>query len=295
MPTRDITAGAATKHRATRRPHWSYSQLSQFMRCPLQFFFERIAIIPRPFVGSGMVLGSAIHEGLAAYHRQLQMQKLPSNSEIKERFVDAWHAAESERPIQYRESEQRGDLLEQGISLLETYLAEPPPQRILAVEEPMTVPLHNSAGEFLGKPLMAIVDLLNREERSGLTVTEFKTSGRRYNEFEADTTLQATCYAHAVQEKYDEPAAVKYTVLVKTKKPAIQRLETVRSDADLGRLGDIVQNIERAIEAKAYYPIENPMNCSGCPYRIPCRDWKGQSSFDRELLQISHAREVATC
>lgn len=242
-----------------------------------------------------MVLGSAIHEGLAVYHCRLQIQEPPVSSEIKDHFLDAWHAAETQRPIQYRDGEQRGNLLEQGIALLEMYLAEPPPQNIVAVEEPMLVPLHNSSGEFLEKPLIAIVDLLNRDECSGLTVTEFKTSGRRYGEFEADTTLQATCYAHAVQERYDEPAAVKYTVLVKTKKPAIQRLETVRSDADLGRLGDIVQNIERAVEAKAYYPIENPMNCSGCPYRLPCRDWKGQSSTDRELLQVSHAREVASC
>ena len=27
----------------TNRPHWSFSQLSQFLRCPLQFYFERVA------------------------------------------------------------------------------------------------------------------------------------------------------------------------------------------------------------------------------------------------------------
>lgn len=265
------------------------------MRCPLQFYFERVAKLSRPFAASGMVLGSAVHEGLAIYHRQLQVHLEPASTVIKEQFVNAWDAAEAERPIQYRDGEKRGDLLEQGVALLETYMAEAPPQNILAVEEPMTVPLHNSTGEFLEKPLIAIVDLLSREERSGLTVTEFKTSGRRYNEFEADTTLQATCYAHAVQEKYDESPAVKYTVLVKTKKPTIQHLETVRSNADLGRLGDVVQSVDRAIDAKAFYPVENPMNCSGCPYRLPCRDWKGISGSEQELLQISHSHEVAAC
>ena len=36
-------------------------------------------------------------------------------------------------------------------------------------------------------------------------------------------------------------------ILVKTKTPQIQHLETVRNDADVVRLGDIVQAVDRAI------------------------------------------------
>ena len=57
--------------RLTSRPHWSYSQISQYLRCPLQYFFERVAKLKRPFSPSAMALGSAVHEGLADYHRQL--------------------------------------------------------------------------------------------------------------------------------------------------------------------------------------------------------------------------------
>jgi putative RecB family exonuclease len=278
------------------RPHWSYSQLSQFMRCPLQYYFERVAGLPRPFAGGGMVLGSAIHEGLANYHRRLQRKEGIRGDDIKGAFLQAWEVSEAERTIQFRDDESRDELLAQGVTLLEAYLAEPPPENILAVEQPLIVPLHNSADEYLEKPLVAVLDLLTREECSGLTVTEFKTSGRRYNEFEADTTLQATCYVHAVQERFGEPAAVRYTVLVKTKKPTVQRLETVRSDADLGRLGDIVQGVERAIEAMGFYPIESPMNCSGCPYRLQCRDWQGTSRHELQQIQAVNAdNKVAAC
>lgn len=291
--------GAATPPIQTRRidrPHWSYSQLSQYLRCPLQYYFERIEKLPRAFTSSGMVLGSAIHEGLAVYHRQLQQGQPADAAKVKEQFVAAWQSSEEERPIQYRDGEARDDLVAQGVSLLETYLVEPPPQNILVVEERMIVPLHTSQGEFLEKPLVAILDLLNREESSGLTVTEFKTSGRRYNEFEADTTLQATCYAHAVQERFGERASVRYTVLVKTKTPTVQRLETVRSDADLGRLGDIVQGVERAIEARAFFPIESPMNCSGCPYRLQCRDWQGTSQHEPLSHRAANTdKEGAAC
>ena len=64
--TRDI------KRRSVRsRPHWSYSQLNQYMRCPLQYYFERIVKLDRPFVPSGLLFGSAIHEALAEFlHRE---------------------------------------------------------------------------------------------------------------------------------------------------------------------------------------------------------------------------------
>ena len=64
---------------------------------------------------------------------------------------------------------------------MEMYLQEPAPQNIVAVEESMIVPLHTSSGEFLERPLVAVVDLLNRDE-NGLVVTEFKTSGRRFSD-----------------------------------------------------------------------------------------------------------------
>ena len=92
--------------------------------------------------------------------------------------------------------------------------------------EPLLVPLFNSRGEALEKPLLTIPDLITRD-KAELTVTEFKTSGRRYGESETESSLQASCYAHAVQDRYDEQPRVRYTVLVKTKTPQIQHLETV--------------------------------------------------------------------
>jgi hypothetical protein len=53
----------------------------------------------------------------------------------------------------------------------------------------------------------------------------------------------------------------------------VQRLQTLRSADDIGRLGDLIETVERAIQHDIFLPIENPMHCSGCPYRKPCRDW----------------------
>jgi putative RecB family exonuclease len=276
----------------TSRPHWSYSQVSQFLRCPLQFYFERILRLPRKTAASGMVLGSAIHEGLAHYHRQLKAGDGVSLDQVKAIVVATFTASEGEKPVEYKEGETKQSVLDQGVALIEAYFKEPAPQNIVAIEEPMLVPLITSSGEILEKPLVAILDLLTRMDE-GLLITEFKTSSRKFSESEAESALQASCYVHAVRERFDQPAMVQYLVLVKTKTPAVQRIETVRTSDDLGRIGDIVQAIERAIFARAFYPVETPMNCTGCPFRGPCRDWKG--THDQQRCEQTVHREPAAC
>jgi hypothetical protein len=43
----------------------------------------------------------------------------------------------------------------------------------------------------------------------------------------------------------------------------------------VSRLGDIVDVVERAIAAEVFYPVESQMNCAGCPFFKPCREWQG--------------------
>jgi putative RecB family exonuclease len=273
------------------RPHWSYSQISQYLRCPLQYYFERILKLERPFAPSAMTLGSAVHEALAEYHRHLQLeQPLPENH-VQQTFLSAWQASEEKQPIQFKDNETKEAALAQGMALLELYMQEPPPQNIVAVEEAMLVPLFTSSGECLEKPLMAVVDLLHRDQH-GLVVSEYKTSGRRYSDLETEMMLQATTYAHAVQERYDERAGIRYVVLVKTKKPQVQYLETVRTDADVARLGDVVHAVEQAIAAEAFYPVESSMNCSGCAFYRQCREWRGCNSCK---IQTTQQAETAIC
>jgi len=168
--------------------------------------------------------------------------------------------------------------------LIDVYLKEPPPQNIIAIEQQIIAPIHNSLGEYLETPLVAVADLIT-EGNEKLTVCEYKTSGRAYSELEVGTSSQPTCYVNAVQESFGHPATVEYMVLVKTKTPKIQKLTTVRNDEDLGRLGDIVQTIERAIEANVFFPVENPLNCSTCPFRQPCREWS--QTENPELIQLN--------
>jgi putative RecB family exonuclease len=262
----------------TDRPHWSYSSINQFLSCPLRFYFQRIVRLPETTVSSRQILGSAVHHALAEYHRGLQTDQVVSIDHLHRAVVEGWRPQNAQATVIFKDGENREDAIAQGIALIEMYVREPPPTNILRVEEAIIAPMHNSKREYLETPLVAVADLITRVD-DGLKVHEFKTSGRAYSDMEADTSLQPTCYVNAVQEAFGEPARVEYTVLVKTKTPKVQRLEAVRHDEDLGRLGDIVQNVERVVQAGVFYPVESPMNCSTCPYRQPCREWSRPSTM----------------
>jgi CRISPR/Cas system-associated exonuclease Cas4 (RecB family) len=264
-----------------QRPQWSYSALQQYLACPLRYYFQRVLGLPARTAPAHLVLGAAAHAALAAYHRGLLQGQPVELDRLREVLLQTWDSREKEQTVTFRDGESRADLLAQGEALLVAYLQEGPPEGIVAVEREILAPVQNSRGEYLETPLVAVADLLTHPG-AAYRVFEFKTSGRALSASEANTALQPTCYVNAVQAAFGAPAVIEYVVLVKTRTPKVQRLTLTRSDEDLGRLGDLIQAVERAVEAAIFYPVESPLNCSGCPYRSPCRSWGGSALSQEE-------------
>ena len=263
------------------RPHWSFSAINQFLRCPLQYYFERVLRLPRSSVSSSLVFGSSVHHALAIYHNALQKNTSVTLDELKIGIREIWAKEGAMKKIDFKSGELLEHSVEQAITLIELYAREPQPTDIVCVEKRMTVPLQNSDGDILEKPLVAVADLICRPN-NGILITEFKTAAKAYSEFEVDSSLQPSCYVNASLELFGEIANVEFAILVKTKTPKIQRLRTIRDAKDLGRLGDLVETIEHSVVNQNYYPIESTMNCSSCYYRKECRLWKPKRSAANE-------------
>ncbi len=277
------------------RPHWSYSSVSQYLKCPLQYFFERVINLPRKSKTDALVLGSSLHSALAVYHRKLQANEPVTADEVHKAYLDAWEDQAGDGPIVGSGGKSLTDSRDLGISLVDVYLKTPPSGTIMEVESPMLSPIANSHGEYLEKPLLVVADLITRQEDGSLQVNEIKTSGRTYSESEVATSHQPTFYANCVYELTGEEPAVEFSVLVKTKTPKVQKIQAIRNVTDFQRLGDIIEAVSRAIEAESFYPIESPLNCSGCSFYRECKTWSGpesSSSGDHEVLEIE---EPASC
>ena len=278
------------------RPHWSYSQLTAYLRCPLQYYFQYVLGLKRRFTPSGLALGSAVHAALAAHHRGIQSGQPLQAKEIETAFLEAWQEKRTFEVIQYGDSQTEEAVINQGVALLQAYLnSEQPPQEIIAVEKELVAPIHDSTGEYLEKPLIAVIDLMARQQDS-IKITDFKTSSRAYSELEANTSLQGTCYVHAAFESLGELPSFEYVVLIKTKTPRVQHVAVERTPTDFGRLGGLVKTVDRAVEAGIFYPIESPLNCSGCSFYPSCREWGTQPQLDTaaETNRAERVRETST-
>ena len=81
------------------RPHWSYSALNQLLNiCSLQYYFEKIEKLQRPFTPVSLVFGSAYHrvmEHIAAHRME---GKLPAAKDVRDLFRTAWERQQAEGP-----------------------------------------------------------------------------------------------------------------------------------------------------------------------------------------------------
>ena len=278
---------------AITRPHWSYSSVSQYLKCPLQYYFERVVKLPRKGVTDAQVLGSAVHSALATYHRTLQSGAAVTVESIRKAYLDAWDGRVEDGQVVNLGNKSLGDCRDLGMTLVEVYLEQPPSGTVIAVESPMMTPIADSRGDYLEKPILIVADLITRQDDGTLKITEIKTSGRAFSESEVVTSLQPTFFANALHESAGEEPAVEFTVLVKTKVPKAQRIQATRTTSDYQRLGDLIGVVGKAVEAGVFYPVESPLNCSGCPFYRPCREWTGPEILG-ELIH-DEAEEVVSC
>ena len=269
--------------------HVSYSAIAQYLRCPLQYYFERVLRLPIDRVASGLVFGGAIHASLASYHLQLQQLETgrdggAQREDVYRAFLDEYTRREQQARVVYGSGESRLGLIDEAMTLVEKYLAAEPPAGILYVEQWVVAPLTTSTGKVLPTPLVAVADVVYGDA-SQPVVRELKTARSPYRQSDVDSALQGTCYAHAVEQTLGTRPRLEYAVLTRSTPPSLQLLQTSRRPEQMTRLADLVEVVLGAIAADVFYPIESAANCSGCPFRSECRDWRPVSPQEREWVR----------
>jgi hypothetical protein len=254
----------------------------------LQYYFQRVLRLPIDRVVSGLVFGGAVHAALANYHRQLQQIEAAGGSvvqreDIFRELLEEYTRREQQARVVYSAGESRLGLIDEAMALVEMYLSAEPPAKIQQVEQWVSAPLVTSTGQVLATPLAAVADLVYGDVQQPV-VRELKTSRTPYRYTDVDSALQGTCYAHAVEQTVGIRPRVEYAVLLRTEVPRLQTLFTSRRAEQMTRLADLVATVQKAIAADVFYPIESPFNCSGCPFRAECREWRPVSPQERALV-----------
>jgi putative RecB family exonuclease len=222
-----------------------------------------------------MVLGRAVHQAIAEYHLSLQNKKPLAEGELQG-HLDAAVDQEGrcEIPIDFKNGEDLDQLRTVGRQLVELYQQEAQPRNILAVEQAFRAKLTDpETGKELDVCLVGVFDLIEEDDEGTVSVVEIKTAARRWSAGQVDLDLQTSVYAEAVVQAglapEGEDVAIRYDILVKNKKPVLDRQFAVRRPGDRKMAMTIAVHVLKAIERDAFY--RNPgWQCSGCQYRKQC-------------------------
>jgi len=159
-------------------------------------------------------------------------------------------------------------------AVVEVYLEEAKIGKILAVEQPFQTSLVDPrTGEELEPKLVGFFDLIEEDETGNVSVAEIKTAARKWSAGQVELDLQGSLYAEAVSRsglaQDGREARLRYDILVKNKKPILDRQHTVRRPEERHMALCIAVDALKAIEGNAFY--RNPgWQCSGCQYRSTC-------------------------
>jgi putative RecB family exonuclease len=248
--------------------HVSVSQVKCYLRCPRQYQLRYVVGAEPEFMPANLVLGSAVHEGLAAYYRSVM-----TTSESPEFAVcmAAFHATlvgfrKGKLPI------NDGDQIEaQGEALLKVFYEstyEDPPN-VVGVEVPFTIELPDpTTGEILEEALVGALDLVVREEQKHV-VGEHKTAAKKWSKDQIKNDGQLSAYKLVARKLGLGEVGLRLQVLTKTKKPKMIVENTDRTDRDEREFLETVVGVLRAVDARVFFPIRNSM-CGGCTFQRRC-------------------------
>ena len=247
-------------------PHWSYTSLNTYLQCPMKYAFRYIEHAPVERIGACFPFGRAFHSALS-------MRALNGTSftldDAKGLFAEIFKAeTETAEPVlTYKPDESfDGCIGKAGDMLAVAFENWQDDYTVKSVAEPFSVTIPG-----VERPLIGEFDLVVEEGGQEPCVCDWKTSSSRWPAGKADYERQATAYCYAYRSKHQHNPLFRYDVFTKTKQPQVGSWYTVRTEDELYRFEGLCRQVERCVDAGAFYRNESQMNCADCPYRDRCR------------------------
>ncbi|KAG1692458.1 hypothetical protein DVH05_025423 [Phytophthora capsici] len=197
--------------------HLSYSQISEYLRCPHRYYLGRVMKLDGD-VSTAMMFGRALHEGIAAFANslaaaQLQRevtgeQKMLAAVKAEEAFMRAWAG---DGFGLFTSDEQAEFLLDRGLTALgefiDTHYGDLTLEEIVHVEKDFSFHVPEAKVELRG-----VWDRIDRVSRasdgsSSFVIKEFKSNmggASRSMRKLADESLQLKMYMYAFHQVFGE-------------------------------------------------------------------------------------------
>ncbi len=247
--------------------HFSYSQLSTYLTCPLRYRYQYVERIPPSFTASSLVFGQAVHEAVAACYQSHLEGEVLRPDQMLDVYRQTCLGVEN---LKHFNGDCEDSLTDKAKLMLKVFHdAFDPDVQIIGIEEFFEVQFVKQVPPFQG-----YIDLIEESPNATISIVDLKTAARKPTKAQASNNLQLTAYTLGAEALGFDPEqlSLRLDVVTKTKSPELVRFETTRTQQERGRFVKLVKSLWSAIERHAFFHRED-WHCSQCAWADHCRDW----------------------
>ena len=246
------------------KPHWSYSAFQTYLTCPMRYYFRYVEHAEVERTSISIPFGRAFHAVLSDRARKGSSYTV---EDAKEDFAVYFRGeTEVSENISYKPDEDYWFWEQRGCDMLDVALAEwQDDYAVKSVAEAFSMEVPG-----LSKPLIGEFDLVVTDGGDE-TICDWKTASMKWPTGKADRDLQATTFCYAYRQLHGRMPMFRFDVFTKAKTPAHHQFYTYRNQDDFARFVYLAGQIEKAINAGIFLPVESCMNCAECAYGSRCK------------------------
>jgi superfamily I DNA/RNA helicase/RecB family exonuclease len=242
----------------------SASNIAPYENCPLQFYFGSLLELVRPS-GPNLVLGSALHDVLEAFHNP-ESPEPQTRERLLELASEKWRAGRIEPAALESEFRRR---LQRMLERYWEFAVRPGlGGDVLAVERRFLFPLDTS--QVAGR-----IDRVDRLEDGRLRLVDYKSSKHAMSAAKAEEDLQLALYALAFLEDPELLAlgeVVRLEFVYPGDDPAYGRVKTRGRDVDSelsGKTRERMRGLIAEIVAE-HFDFSPEADCKFCDFKSIC-------------------------
>jgi len=228
----------------------SYSQISMYQTCPLQYKYSYILNIPRP-PSHALSFGITIHDTLRDFHSQKMFDKEVSYEDLIKMYEKNW------QPLGYEDEKHRQERFESGKELLKDYYEKhKDDKKPLGLEKSFNIRIDGI--KFYGR-----IDRIDSLD-DGVEIIDYKT-GKTKTQKEVDKDDQVAYYALGVKEALKmNPKKLSYYFVESGEKISTTRAQE-QLDEKKKEVHEVVENMK-----SGNFKADPGMQCRWCDYSEIC-------------------------
>jgi putative RecB family exonuclease len=258
----------------------SYSSISSYLLCPRAWRFHYLDQIETP-TSPALIFGSAFHNALEDY---IGHTALEEDFPLLGYWNRSW-AAQLERNAENGIAWGK-DSQESMTALGVKMFSDPDTVALVDSLQPLVIKEQVQIERKISLtvpgvpiPIIGYIDMI---EQDGVPA-DFKTSGKSWNQRQADSEMQPCFYLAALNQSNHplvctDPSEemafyFRHYVFVKTKTPKVQIWESTRTIQDLFWLFGLITDVWKGIKAEVFPPNPRTWKCSSkyCDFWGICR------------------------